>query len=251
MVKTLLLLSWGEDKNGQRVDLFLPCASNPPWLIQIISHPRFKVLFSLPASPFHVIISSLKYLQAFENPTWCLFTCLNHVENIALSLFTSVKDDNTFLPLMEEFCTVGGTWAAPVKTSIRLKTDQTRICLLGLLLARSAVLGGWVSSPVWWEAPAFAAQSCCGGVYISLTLRRSSNFTVQQRWCNFRLLPKGSSCVFPSPSSCGFVSEHWPSCAPAATWSSLPPDGCFSSAPLCTPTAACHVSTYLHRGYRQ
>lgn len=54
MVKILLLLPRGEDYSGLLLDPFLPCAPNPPQLIQIISYPGFVVLFSLIAScPLH------------------------------------------------------------------------------------------------------------------------------------------------------------------------------------------------------
>lgn len=121
---------WGEDYNGQLVDLFLPHASGPPQTILIISHPEFIVLFSFLASPFHIIISSLKYLQAFGNPTWCYLLFWNHVENISLSLSTYVKDD-TSLPLTDEFCIFGGTWAAPVIPNMWLKTNQTKDLFTG------------------------------------------------------------------------------------------------------------------------
>lgn len=128
---------------------------------------------------------------------------------------------------MEEFWTVGGTWAAPVIPSIRLKPNQTKGLITGAPFSALSHTWGMSLFPHVMGGTCFSAQSCCGGIYISLTLRRSSIFTIQQRQCNFSLLPKGSSCVSPSPSPCRSLSGHRASCASAAAWGPPLPRGAF------------------------
>lgn len=42
-----------------------------------------------------------------------------------------MKDDNTSLPLTDEFCIFGGTWAAPVMPNMWLKTNQAEDLFTG------------------------------------------------------------------------------------------------------------------------
>lgn len=170
------MLPCGEDCSGQLIDPVLPRASNPPQLIKIISYPAFMVLFSLLSLSVYssVVWNAYRHLKI---PLGAYLLLWNRIENITLSHFTSTKEDDTFFN--EGIFHGWGNMVCPSKTQHEVKNQQTnqKINLLGLLSVHSAVLECWVSFPMWWEAPALAAQSCCGGVYIFLTLG-SSNFTV-------------------------------------------------------------------------
>lgn len=123
------------------------------------------------------------------------------------------------------------SWASlccPRNTQYQVKKQATSR-LLGGPLQSTELCPGQESFPHVMGTHGFAHT---GGACISLTLRKICNFTKQERWCNFRLLPEGSFCVSPSPSF-SFLSENGARCAPYAAWA-LHSLGVL----LCTGTAA-------------
>lgn len=142
-----------------------------------------------------------------------------------------VKDHTAFLPLVEEFCTVEGIWPVPVIPSMRLETIQTKDLFSGPCFSVCAVLWGHVSSPMWWEAPAFAAQSCCGDIYFFWL---SGKVQILQ----YSRDDVTSGCCQKAPSVCLFSLhvDFWTlshlCCGYGLGLSG--PKGHLSSAPLCT-----------------